>query len=151
MSRVTAIAALLAAAPVYHGTKQVKAVPMTRGGYNNFRGWDAPEGEAQNVDGYLVEYLDGGAANVEGIDNYVSWSPLDVFERSYQRAANRIDRMAIELKELQARLRALGDFMQSEPYGALPDHEKALLGAQHGAMLAYEGVLVVRFNLALGA
>lgn len=58
----------------YIGTKQMHAYPMTRGEYNNFRGWPAPEGEDQTVPGYLVRYEDG----------YISWSPKDVFEGTYR-------------------------------------------------------------------
>lgn len=68
---------------VYTGTKKVQAQPMTRGDYNALRGWDVPKDENPDDEGYLVEYLDGGKANVPGYDGYVSWSPRDVFERAY--------------------------------------------------------------------
>ena len=67
----------------YIGTKVVHAVPMTRGGYNNLRGWDVPSNEDPEDEGYLVQYTDGGQAIVEGFDGYISWSPRDVFEGSY--------------------------------------------------------------------
>lgn len=67
----------------YIGTKVINAKPMTRGEYNILRGWDLPAGENGADEGYLVEYLDGGKVNVPGFANYVSWSPKDVFERSY--------------------------------------------------------------------
>lgn len=68
----------------YYGTKQLRAKPMTRGDYNKLRGWPLPPGEDRDEEGYLVEYLDGGKPNVEGFYGYVSWSPKDVFEASYQ-------------------------------------------------------------------
>jgi hypothetical protein len=71
-------------AKTYEGTKRLKAVPMTRGDYNAFRGWQQPADEDPEEAGYMVEYLDGGKPNVEGFDGYVSWSPADVFERSYK-------------------------------------------------------------------
>lgn len=67
----------------YLGTKLIKARPMTRGEYNAYRNWPAPEGEDQNAAGYLVEYQDGGKANHPDHAGYISWSPADVFERSY--------------------------------------------------------------------
>lgn len=67
----------------YQGTKRLSATPMTRGEYNTYRGWAAPEGEDQTVAGYLVEYEDGGKANDSRHQGYISWSPADVFERSY--------------------------------------------------------------------
>lgn len=68
----------------YIGTKIIRAIPMTRAYYNGIRGWDVPADENPLDDGYLVEYLDGGKANLAGYDGYVSWSPKDVFERAYK-------------------------------------------------------------------
>lgn len=68
----------------YIGTKIINAAPMTRQAYNDLRGWTVPADENPADDGYLVEYLDGGQANVPGHTGYVSWSPKDVFERAYK-------------------------------------------------------------------
>ena len=57
----------------YIGTKLIKAEPMTRGAYNKYRGWTIPENENPEDEGYLVRYS----------DNYVSWSPKEVFESAY--------------------------------------------------------------------
>ena len=67
------------------GTKRIMAKPMTRKEYNDLRGWALPSDEDGNDEGYLVEYMDGGKANVDGYQGYVSWSPKDVFERAYHR------------------------------------------------------------------
>lgn len=67
----------------YTGTKVIKAKPMTRKDYNDFRGWVLPEDENGDDEGYLVEYVDGGKANTDEYSGYVSWSPRDVFERAY--------------------------------------------------------------------
>ena len=69
---------------LYIGTKQIRATPMTRGEYNQVRGWVIPPNENPNDGGYLVEYLDSPNANVEGYENFVSWSPQGVFERAYR-------------------------------------------------------------------
>ena len=68
----------------YSGTKTLTAWPMTRGQYNAYRTWTPPDGEDQTTAGYLVEYADGGAANDSRHAGYISWSPADVFERTYQ-------------------------------------------------------------------
>lgn len=60
----------------YIGTKLIKAKPMTRGEYNEYRGWKIPENENPQDEGYLVVYVDS--------NDYVSWSPKDVFERAYR-------------------------------------------------------------------
>ena len=57
----------------YIGCKLLKAEPMTRGAYNEYRGWTIPEDEDPEDPGYFVRYSDG----------YVSWSPKHVFEQSY--------------------------------------------------------------------
>lgn len=67
----------------YIGTKTLCARPMTRGEYNAYRAWTTPEGEDPTVAGYLVEYVDGGKPNDPRHAGYISWSPADVFERSY--------------------------------------------------------------------
>lgn len=82
---------------LYIGTKAVLARPMTRGEYNDYRGWTPPEGEDQAVDGFLVEYLAGGAPNHPGHDGYVSWSPADVFLRAYDPSGNMDFGAALEL------------------------------------------------------
>ena len=40
----------------YVGTKVIEASPMTRGDYNNYRGWQIPEDENSEDAGYLVKY-----------------------------------------------------------------------------------------------
>lgn len=73
---------------LYEGTKRLRAHPMTRGDYNAYRGWTMPEGENPTDAGYLVEYEDGGASNDQRHRGYISWSPADVFERTYKEIAS---------------------------------------------------------------
>ncbi len=69
----------------YNGAKTLFARPVTRGEYNAYRGWAAPQGEDQDVRGYLVEYADGGKSNDPRHQGYISWSPAEVFEKAYSR------------------------------------------------------------------
>lgn len=71
---------------LFIGTKQVKATPMTRIEYNNYRGWELPKDEEhlREEAGFLVEYVDGGRANDARHTGYISWSPADVFTGSYR-------------------------------------------------------------------
>lgn len=57
----------------YIGTKLIEAEPMTRGEYNEYRGWTIPADENPADEGYLVRYSDG----------YVSWSPKGIFDKAY--------------------------------------------------------------------
>lgn len=78
------------------GTKIINATPMTRAEYNAFRGWQLPADENGADEGFLVEYLDGGPANVPTHAGYVSWSPKDVFEGSYRETSGLPFGLAIE-------------------------------------------------------
>ena len=68
----------------YLGTKLINAAPMKLGEYNLLRGWVLPDDEDPETPGFLVEYIGGGKKNSEHFDNYISWSPADVFEKSYR-------------------------------------------------------------------
>jgi len=68
----------------YIGTKIINAIQMNRLEYNEFRGWELPEDEIGEDEGYLVEYIDGGQANTKEYKGYVSWSPKEVFEKAYR-------------------------------------------------------------------
>lgn len=66
------------------GTKMIKAKPMNRLEYNQYRGWELPADENGADDGMLVEYLDGGKSNHSNHEGYISWSPLDIFNNAYR-------------------------------------------------------------------
>lgn len=68
----------------YIGTKLIRATPMTRAKYNDYRGWTLPTNENGDDAGYLVEYIDGGKANDSRHAGYISWSPKAVFDRAYR-------------------------------------------------------------------
>jgi hypothetical protein len=68
----------------YVGVKAILAVAMTLGEYNKYRGWEIPASEDPEAPGYLVEY-DGSPSNAHpNHKNHISWSPKDVFEKSYR-------------------------------------------------------------------
>jgi len=71
----------------YIGTKMLEAVPMNRGEYNRYRGWQLPEDEDPEDEGYLVTYQGG----------YESWSPKAVFEEAYRDANGLSFGIALEL------------------------------------------------------
>ena len=68
----------------YIGTKSLSAVVLTRGEYNDYRGWEIPSDEDPSEQGYLVEYADGGKPNDERHKGYISWSPACVFKDAYR-------------------------------------------------------------------
>ena len=90
------------------GTKQINAYPMTRIDYNILRGWSLPDDENGEDEGYIVEYRDGGAPNHPNFAGYISWSPKDVFERSYQPFSKMTFGHAIELLKEGRRITRAG-------------------------------------------
>lgn len=90
------------------GTKLLLAVAMTRGEYNEHRGWPAPKDEDQTTPGYLVEYQDGGAPNHPKHAGYISWSPADVFEKAYRPTNGLNFGLALEALKAGHRVRRAG-------------------------------------------
>lgn len=82
----------------YIGTKRIDAKPMTRGEYNTYRGWNTPENENPEDEGYLVRYPDG----------YESWSPKKAFEDAYRKSGEMTFGHAIELLKLGCRMARKG-------------------------------------------
>lgn len=58
----------------YIGVKLIEAEPMNLGNYNKKRGWAIPDDENPLREGYLVKYS----------DDYISWSPKEIFEEAYR-------------------------------------------------------------------
>lgn len=92
----------------YIGTKMINAMPMTRAAYNDFRGWVLPANENGDDRGYLVEYLDGGQANTQQFQGYVSWSPEDVFDRAYRMTSGMPFGHAVECLKIGAKVQREG-------------------------------------------
>lgn len=69
---------------IYFGTKQIIATPMSRQEYIDYRGWTLAADENGADPGYLVEYIDGKPSNHPDHAGYISWSPREVFQGSYQ-------------------------------------------------------------------
>lgn len=134
----------------YIGTKVIQATPMTRQAYNDLRGWTLPADEDGNDAGFLVEYEDGGKANVPGFAGYVSWSPADVFQRAYRPCVGMTFGMAIEaLKAGQSVERAGWNgrdmfvyLVPAASYPAQTSVAKAHFG--DGAMVPYAAYLALK-------
>lgn len=131
----------------YIGTKEVKAEPMSLGMYNTLRGWDMPKDENPGSEGYLVEYLDSPNANHPDYPNYISWSPKDVFERSYKLNETFLQRLKLEEKELGEKIVRLNKALDSEGFDVkVGMHQFSLLALQCDTMRAYRRVLIMRIE-----
>lgn len=133
--------------PIYQGTKQIRAVPMTTAEYCLHRGWQVPADEDPAERGYIVEDQNGGF-NVEGYDGYISWVRADVFERSYHRSGTYLERMKIEAANLSDNLSKLNTFMDSEAFDEISDREQRLLRRQEAMMFQYNHILAERIMIA---
>ena len=138
----------------YIGTKIVKAEPMNLGDYNNYRGWVIPEDEDPEREGYLVKYP----------DDYVSWSPKEIFEEAYVRTENNKlaitakgmnskdfkERFKAEYKQLVIRAEGLSNMLEKMKNGTLeftPKCSYEILNRQLEYMKDYKGVLEERASI----
>lgn len=126
----------------YRGVKTVKAEPCTLDEFINstgidpYKGRDSKSHHTPDDEGYKVMYT----------DDYVSWSPKDVFEASYHPVDSVIDRMEVEYNELQARIDKLDRFINSKGFNELDIEERLLLVQQHAAMVTYRSILGIRIE-----
>ena len=122
----------------YIGTKTVKAEPMVKSAAVA-KGWArASEGNPETP-GYHVQYT-----NPDG-STYDSWSPKDVFEKSYQIAEDFKDHQEIEFKELRIRLLKLHKFIQDNGFANIakkigPEQGALLLSQYHGMSLYFDAL-----------
>ena len=105
------------------GTKQVNATLITLGQYNKIRGWDIPENEDPETEGYLVEYVKGGEPNHPDYAGYISWSPKDVFEESYRHLGTRVYPADIDemFNSLEYKYERVGETTVTGCWAFLPD------------------------------
>ena len=127
----------------YTGTKTIMATPMSRGEYNELRGFETKEGEDGNEIGYLVMYQSDGKPNVAGFNGYVSWSPLKPFIENYKKSGDFIDRLKIERDELHLRICKLDEFLR---FSNRSDTQHELMEVQLDAMKSYYKVLNLRIK-----
>lgn len=135
----------------YIGTKIIQAKPMTRQAYNDLRGWALPADEDGNDAGFLVEYEDGGKANVPGFAGYVRWSPADVFQRAYKPLAGdglpaHQQRVVQEQEELDEKREKLTAFYSTPIFHGLPESEQTRLLRQGVVMRDYSDILGERIK-----
>ena len=121
----------------YIGTKLVKAEPMTKGEASEkhlLKSGIVITDEDASQEGYVVEYEDG----------YTSWSPKDVFEKSYRIAETFQDRLHIEEQELNDKIIKLNHFMQGAEFAMLSENQVNLMREQYRLMTAYQSILKSR-------
>lgn len=133
------------------GIKRIEAEPMTRGAYNELRGWIMPKDENPADEGYIVKYSDG----------YVSWSPKQAFEEAYSKIGDKPlvdtailiksddykDRFIAEYQQLVIRyngLRNMLDKWDRNELPFIPTCPRSTYNMQIKAMTDYIAVLEAR-------
>jgi hypothetical protein len=131
----------------YIGTKKLEATPMTLGDYQKTKGFNVGFNEDPNKEGYFVQYS----------DDYVSWSPKEVFEESYVLEKGHLfnyefemphqQRVAEEAKELAEKSIKLNEFIDSNPlFDRLSVDEQKRMKLQLTTMQCYYSILVERIE-----
>lgn len=127
---------------------------MTRGEYNDYRGWTVPKDENPNDEGYMVKYA----------DDYVSWSPKETFEKSYHIVGVRPlndsallmvstdykDRFKAEYVQLKTRFESLKTMLSNWDNGKLsfiPTCPRSTYDLQVEAMTKYLAILESRAKI----
>lgn len=65
--------------------QKVKAIPLTRKNYNDYRGWGQIAGEEPTDKGYLIEFLDkGGVQNDTRHRGYITWMSEAQFDLGFK-------------------------------------------------------------------
>lgn len=129
----------------YKGTKTVKAEPMNESVAVEKGFARANKDGHEWREGYHVQYI-----NPDG-STYDSWSPKDVFEKSYKIAEDFKDRLNIELKELEDRFYKFNGFLNENDYDKIVEKcgpaQAALMFSQYHAMRHYYDILRTRIEL----
>lgn len=137
----------------FAGTSLVHAATMTRQEYNDYRGWQVPEGENGCDVGYILEDR-AGRKNTEELDGFVQWLPEDEFLRKFKQSPkNHIERMQSEKHELDVKLTALKAFLAklgTDQAPLLTDDQVYKLESQAEAMELYSTILGSRIEYDAG-
>lgn len=129
----------------YIGTKTVKAEPMNESVAVEKGFARANKDGHRWREGYHVQYN-----NPDG-STYESWSPKDVFEKSYQIVEDFKDRQKIEFNELRIRLLKLHKFIQDNAFEAAakkigPEQGALLLSQYHGMSHHFDTMMNLYFD-----
>lgn len=122
----------------YTGTKTIKAAPMDANDARHNGAAITEETVKNNIgnDGYLVQYPDG----------YRSWSPKKVFDEAYRLSETKVDRLKIELADLNERMKETADALYNPD--RISDDDRWSLNKQFDAMREYAERLYERIDCA---
>lgn len=129
----------------YTGTKTVKAVETTKKEYNDYRGWDVPEGEDPDEVIYLVEYEADPESKLNHQDHkgYITMSPKHVFDKAYKSSGTYLERLIGETEDLKEKMEKLSFAIDNKK---VPEDQIDILTLQFSAMTSYYMILMQRLK-----
>lgn len=123
----------------YQGTKEVHAEPMMLGDFIETRKRNPYANDPSKHDlsesGYLVVYEDG----------YESWSPKEAFDKAYRPVETFVERLFVEMTQLNQRIDKLHDFVRSDKFKDLELWERECIYEQLALMRAYYRIINTRY------
>lgn len=132
----------------YAASEIVKAILMTRKEYNDLRGdgiaatkvGSVPADENPDDVGYVIVHTSSS-------NKYINWMPVEEFELSYKKADTFMDRMQIEIQDLETKLeKAQNAFDSANLYENTDCEDRMLLSMQITHMAAYLQALKLRMQ-----
>ena len=123
----------------YVGTKHIEAEPMLMQDAYDRGLLQAGRMPVEGKEGYAVKYN----------DNYISWSPKEIFDAAYEVEETPLDRLYIERKELDEKFRKLCTLIGKKDFAeVIKDEEmRTLLRLQQHYMGEYLSILNVRIKM----
>ena len=118
----------------YIGKKTILAMPMAKSEAEKVLNRSLAQSNG-GEEGYLIQYYDG----------YKSWSPKNIFERSYRIAETSLDLMRIESAQLKNNIMTLRLSIFTL-VRKTPKENHEMLQAQLDAMLRYDEILDMRIK-----
>lgn len=124
----------------YVASEIVKAILMTRKEYNDLRKCVVPADENPDDVGYVIVHTSSS-------NKYINWMPVEEFELIHKKADTFMDRMQIEIQDLETKLeKAQSAFDSADLYENTDCEDRMLLSMQITHMAAYLQALKLRMQ-----
>ena len=133
----------------YRGVKLLEdAIEMNLRDYNEYRGFKLPDTEDGDKEGFLVEYeiTADNKPNHPAHQGYISWSPKEVFVKSYKKYDSWSDRVIVERDELQTKIDKLSAYLLDADDNSHEIVDIDYLRKQLAIMHDYHAVLLTRLQ-----
>lgn len=121
--------------------RTVQATPAKRQEFYELIDKPMPTAQSGDDDGYLVVNNGVSERNVDGFDGYVSWLPKLAFDEQYKPNHTVMERLEIEISELQSKKDKLSDLLSRDRPQNISQIQWLLLNQQEELMADYLFIL----------